>query len=365
MKIQKIEAVPFSIPYSEPLKYGLRGFLKSADHVLIRVRTDDGITGLAEAMPRPIIYGESQKSILWAIEHWLAPRVEGLSLYALERIWYEIEPLRGNNTAKGALDIAIHDALGKTLGMPLHRLLGGWTDRIPVAWMVGQKATEEAVAECVEVREKGIRSFKVKVGIDPEKDVELIGRLRKALGDDATIYVDANQAFSFDEANRFLPIMESQGIAMVEEPMLIWHTKGRLRLSQRISVPIIGDESVTTPSEVKREIDLGVISVISVKTPRTGYYQSRKIIHLAEQAGLSCIIGSQADTDIGTLASAHFGSAFKVFSHPAELTFFLTMKDNLLEAPPKIEDGILVLPEEPGLGTRVDEGKIEHYRQDK
>ena len=365
MKIQKVESIPFSLPYAEPLKYGLRGYLESADHVLVRVITDDDIIGFAEAMPRPIIYGESQKSILWAVDHWLAPRVEGLPLHALERIWDEIEPLRGNNTAKGALDIAIHDALAKTLGIPLWRLLGGWTDKIPVAWMVGQKPIEETVQECVEVQERGIKSFKVKVGIHPEKDVQLIGRLHEVLGDEVTIYVDANQAFSYHEANRFLPIMESQGVALVEEPIPVWNSKGRVKLSQRISVPIIGDESVITPSDVQREIDLGAISVVSVKTPRTGYYQSRKIVHLAEQAGLTCIIGSQADTDIGALASAQFGSAFKIFSYPAEITFFLMLKDNLLETPPRIEDGVFTLPEGPGLGTAVDEGKIEYYRVDK
>jgi L-alanine-DL-glutamate epimerase-like enolase superfamily enzyme len=365
MEIQNIEAIPFSIPYSKPLKYGLKGYLESADHVLVRLTTDDGITGLGEAMPRPIIYGESQPSIVWAVEHWIAPRLEGLPLYALEKLWDAIEPLRGNNTAKGAVDIAIHDALGKSLGIPLYKLLGGWTDRIPVSWMVGQMGSDEVIQECLEVQQKGINSFKVKVGIDPQKDIEIIRLLRQKLGDDALVYVDANQAFSYHQASKILPEMEAHGIAMVEEPIPIWDTKGRLKVSRQISVPIVGDESVISPDDVKKEIDIGAISVVSIKTPRTGYYQSRKIVHLAERAGFSCIIGTQVETDVGVLASAHFGAAFNAFSYPAELTYFLTMKDNLLKSPPRIENGMLVLPDKPGLGAELDEEKIECYRQDK
>jgi L-alanine-DL-glutamate epimerase-like enolase superfamily enzyme len=365
MKIEKIEAIPFSIPYSKPMKYGLRGYLESADHVLIRVTTEDGITGLGEAMPRPIIYGESQTSIVWAVESWIAPRLKGLPLFGVEKIWDEMEPLRGNNTAKGAVDIAIHDALGKSLGIPIYKLLGGWTDKIPVAWIVGQLGTEEMIEECLQARREGIKSYKVKVGIDSKKDIEVIRLLREKLGDDAVIYVDANQAFSYHQASKVLPVMESYGIALVEEPIPIWDREGRVKLSRQITIPLMGDESVISPLDAKNQIDIGAITVISIKTPRTGYYQSRKIIHLAELAGFSCIIGTQVETDVGVLASAHFGAAFKIFAYPAELTYFLTMKDSLLQNPPKIENGMMALPNRPGLGAELDEEKIKYYRKDK
>jgi L-alanine-DL-glutamate epimerase-like enolase superfamily enzyme len=365
MKIEKLEAIPFSIPYSKPLKYGLRGHLKSADHVLVRVTTSDGVTGVGEAMPRPIIYGESQPSIIWSIEQWIAPRLQGMPVYGLERIWGQIEPLRANETAKGAVDIAIHDALAKSLDIPLYQLLGGWTNQIPVAWMVGQMDIEDMVQECLEVQRKGVNSFKVKVGIEPSKDIEVIRRLTQELGDRALIYVDANQAFSYQDASRIIPILEEHGVGMIEEPISVWDATGRIRLAQQMRVPFIGDESVISPHHVAREIDLGAISVISIKTPRTGFYQSRKIVNLAEQAGLACIIGTQVETDIGVLAAAHFGAAFKIFAYPAESTYYLTMKDQLLSSSLRIENGVLKLPEGPGLGLTVDEEKLEFYRQDK
>ena len=135
-----------------------------------------------------------------------------------------------------------------------------------------------------------------------------------------------------------------------------------MKLSEILSVPLLGDECVTTPVDVKREIDLGAISMINVKTARTGYFQSRKVIHLVEQAGFPCLIGTLLETDIGVLASAHFGAAFKIFSYPAELTYFLKMEDHLLKSPLRVEDGVLFLPDRPGLGMELDEGKLEHYR---
>jgi L-Ala-D/L-Glu epimerase len=365
MKIRNIEAIPFSIPYSKPLKYGLKGYLQSADHVLVRVTTDQGIVGLGEAMPRPIIYGESQVSIVWAVERWIAPRLEGRPLFALEKIWDEMDALQANNTAKGSVDIAIHDAQSKSLGIPLYQHLGGWTDRIPVAWMVGQMEMGEMLQECLEAQQKGIQSFKVKIGLDLKKDLEVIRLLRQNLGEQAMIYVDANQALSYHEASQVLPGMVNDGVAMVEEPIPIWDKRGRLKLSEQLSVPIIGDESVFTPHDVRNEIDLGAISIVSIKTPRTGYYLSRKILHLAEQAGFPCIIGTQVETDVGALASAHFGAAFKAFLYPAELTYFLTMKDTLLSPPLEIHEGMLVLPEDPGLGATLDEEKLAFYRTDK
>jgi len=362
-KIQKIEAIKFDMPFSTSLRYGSKGHLKKGDHVLVRVTTDDGITGLGEAWAQPDILGESQASICWAVEQWIAPRLEGIPLFAIEKVWDQIENICANNTAKGAVDIAIHDALARSLGIPLYKLLGGWTDRIPLTWIIGQTGTDEMIEEGLEAQKRGFNSFKIKIGIDSQKDVEVIRLARQELGDDTFIYVDANQAYSYHQASKVLPIMANYGIAMAEDPIPNWDTQGRLRLSRQIGVPILGDECVTSPYDVKREIDLGVISVMNVKTPRTGYYQSRKAIHLAEQGGIRCLIGTLVETDIGVLASAHFGAAFKIFSYPAELTYFLKMEDTLLKDPLRVEDGMLYLPDKPGLGAELDEEKLEHYRQ--
>ena len=364
MKITQVEAIPFKIPYLLPLKWGLSGYLDAAEHVLVKVHTDAGIVGVAEATPRPTIYGESQASILYAIRKWFAPMIIGQDPGHTEKIWAKLDTIQWNPTAKGAIDLALYDAVAKAQNLPLWEMLGGWSDRLPVGWMLGMRSIPEMVQEALDMRARGFKAFKVKVGIDPQKDLQVIKSLRENLGPDALIYADANMAYSVSAAIRTIKGMEEFGLAFVEEPLPAWDRKGRLKVARAISVPIMGDESVFTPQEVAREIDLGAIGIISIKTPRTGYTLSLKIIHLAEMAGIPCLMGSQAETGVGTLASAHFGAARRNVSYPSEISFFLNLKDDLLAEPVSLQDGVIVLPTRPGNGAILDEGKIKRYRID-
>ena len=124
MKITSIEAIPFAIPYGKPMRFA-SGAVTVADHVLVRVHTDDGLVGVAEAPPRPYTYGESQTSIVSAISGWFAPALIGLDPFARETVRGLLGRTVGNHTAKGAVDIAIWDVLGKALGQPVTSLLGG------------------------------------------------------------------------------------------------------------------------------------------------------------------------------------------------------------------------------------------------
>lgn len=364
MKITQVEAIPFKIPYKTPLKWGLAGYLDAADHVLVRVHTDSGIVGMAEATPRPTIYGESQASILHAIREWFAPMIIGLDPGHTEKVWAKLETIHWNPTAKGAMDLALYDAVAKSRGVPLWEMLGGFSDRLPVSWMLGIRTIPEMVQEALDMRAKGFRAFKVKVGIDPGKDVQVIKSLRENLGPEVLLYADANMAYSVSTAIRTIKMMEGYGLAFIEEPIPVWNWKGRLKVAEAVSIPIMGDESVFTPEDVAREIDLGAIGVISIKTPRTGYTLSLKIIHVAEMAGIPCLMGTQAETGIGTLASAQLGAARRNVSYPSEISFFLSLKDDLLAEPIHLKDGFIELPKLPGNGAILDEGKLKRYRMD-
>jgi L-alanine-DL-glutamate epimerase-like enolase superfamily enzyme len=286
----------------------------------------------------------------------------GLPISAIEKVWAELDLIQGNNTAKGSVDIALHDALAKHLGLPLYQMLGGWVDRIGLTWIVGLASIEQMLEDAMTASAKGFKSFKIKIGDSTEKDVEVIRLIREALGNDVLLYVDANQAYTPTEAMRALPRMMEYGVEIVEDPIPHWHTESRLKLARMLPVPLLGDESVVSPMDIKREIDTGALGMINIKTARSGFYQSRKIIHLAEQAGYRCLIGTLLETDIGALASAHFGAAFRAFTYPAELTYHLKMQDHLLDSPLNIQDGSLILPTAPGLGIELDEEKLERYR---
>ena len=196
-----VEAIPFAIPYSKPLNFA-SGEVHVAEHVLVRVTTDDGVVGVAEAPPRPFTYGETQAGIVAVIDGIFAPQVTGLDLMEREQIHARLSRTVGNPTAKSALDMAIWDALGQTLGFSVTELLGGYTDRMRVSHMLGFDEPAAMVAEAERMRDTyGITTFKVKVGRRPSTlDTAVVRALRERFGDEIELYVDGNRGWSASES---------------------------------------------------------------------------------------------------------------------------------------------------------------------
>jgi L-alanine-DL-glutamate epimerase-like enolase superfamily enzyme len=366
MKITRIEAIPFAIPYRKPLRFA-SGEVHVADHVLVRVHTDDGVVGIAEAPPRPYTYGETQESIVAVIGKLFAPALVDLTLLERETARARMERTIGNPAAKAAVDMAIWDALGRTLDLPVTQLLGGWTDRMRVSHMVGFAPDAEMVAEAERVRDRyGIRTFKVKVGRRPvDLDVGACRALRAALGPDVELYVDGNRGWTPSEAARALSAMTDLDITLSEELCPADDVLGRRWLTAQTTVPTVADESATTPGEVTRELLGGSATAISIKTARTGFSTSQLILHLCEGLGVEVVMGNQIDGQIGTACAVAFGAAHRTSSRRAgELSNFLDMSDDLLTEPLEISGGELRVPSGPGLGIEIDPDKLARYRRD-
>jgi L-alanine-DL-glutamate epimerase-like enolase superfamily enzyme len=364
MKISKIEAIPFRIPLKKTTKWAT-GTQAAAEHILVKIHTDEGLIGIAEAPPRPTIYGESIQSIKFAIDQWLGPMIIGINPFKIEAIWDKFNTIVWNPTAKAAIDMALHDIIGKMLNLPCYKLFGYWTDKIQLSWCVNLNPIKEMVEEAKEMVEKyGFKALKLKVGIDPKKDIEMVKTMRKEMGDEIFLYVDANQGYDPFTAIRVIRAITEYGIAFVEEPCPVWDKRARRMVSEKIDIPLMGDESCFTPLDVLREIELGFLRVVLIKTARTGFTLSKKIIHLCEQAGIRNLHGMQGDTSVGTLSSAHLCAGFKntSFYYPSDLSFFLLLTDDFLKKPIIIKDGYLHLTDDPGLGIVIDDKKFERFQ---
>lgn len=362
MKIVDVKVVPFKIPYKKPLRFGAAGYDDAAEHVLIEIITDEGIKGIAEAIPRQTIYGESQASIVYAAKKWFTPMLMGEEPYNIDVIWDRMDKIVGNTTVKGAIDVALHDIIAKKAGLPLCKLIGGHKDKIEVAWMIGMDTIENMFQEALDLRKKGLRNFKVKVGKNLNNDIELIRLLREEMGDEINIYVDANQAYTVEEAVKAIRELYKYDIKLLEEPIAWWNNKGKKRLAQTSQIPLMADESAITPQLVLNEIESGTSGIFSVKIPRTGIRNSRLIVHLAEQSGIPCLIGTQSETSIGARAAIHVAAAFKNISYPSEISFFINLEDEVIKNPLKLEDGYVKVPEEVGVGAEVDYDKLNEYK---
>ena len=179
MKITRVEAIPFAIPYLKPLRFA-SGEVNTAEHVLVRVHTDDGLVGTAEALPRPFTYGETQASIMAIINGVFAPQIVGLTPLEREIVHARLNRTVANPAAKAAIDIALWDLIGQIVGTSVTELLGGFTDRMRVAHMIGFAPTAEIVEDAIRLRDTyGIRTFKVKVGRRPiQLDIDACRALR-------------------------------------------------------------------------------------------------------------------------------------------------------------------------------------------
>lgn len=366
MKIARIEAIPFAIPYRKPLRFA-SGEVHTAEHVLVRVHSDDGLVGVAEAPPRPFTYGETQESIIAVIDGIFAPELVGLSLLEREIMHARMDRTVGNPAAKAAVDMAVWDVLGRTLDVPVTQLLGGFTDRMTVSHMVGFAPDDVMVAEAERIRDAfGIRVFKVKVGRRPiALDVGACRALRTALGPDVELYVDGNRGWSPSEAARALRAMADLDLTLAEELCPADDVLGRRWLVSQTTVPTVADESATTPGEVTRELLGGSATMISIKTARTGFSTSQRILHQCEGMGVEVVMGNQIDGQLGTACSVAFGAAHRLTSRRAgELSNFLDMRDDLLTEPLEISGGELAVRPGPGIGVAVDPDKLAHYRTD-
>lgn len=367
LKIDRIEAIPYSIPYSRPLAFA-SGYVSDAEHVLIRVHTDEGITGVADLPPRPYTYGETQQSAVAVVETIFAPAILGLDPLERGKIHAILNRTVHNQAAKGSIDIALWDIIGKSCGLPVWRLLGGYTDRMSVSHMLGFKPASELLDEAVSIRaEYGIGTFKLKVGRRPlALDIEACHVLRDGLGPEVDIYLDANRGWTANEALEVLRRTEGLGLSLLEEPCDAKETMSRRRLVTKSAIPVVGDESVPTAGDVSRELLSGGCNAISIKTARSGFTEAQQILGLCTGLGVDVVMGNQIDSQIGTLATVAFGAAHEATSRRAgELSNFLDMSDDLLTEPLTITNGTICVRDAPGVGADIDPERLERYRQDR
>ena len=367
MKITTVRAIPYAIPYRKPLHFA-SGHIEVADNVLVEVVTEDGITGIAEAPPRPYTYGETQASIVAVIETLFAPAIIGMSILHRERVREKLSRTVGNPTAKSAIDMALWDAWGKTVGKPVHELLGGYTDHLRVSHMLGFDDPSSMAEEAIRMRDEfGITSFKVKVGRRPAKlDIAVCRAVRGAVGDEAELYLDGNRGWTASEAAAVVRELADLGLSRVEELCPADDVMGRRWLVQQCPVPFIADESAPTPADLTRELLSGAATGVSIKTARTGFSDSLRVAHLAEGMGVEAVIGNQIDAQVGTACSLAFGASQRsTAQQAAELSNYLDMTDDLLVEPLRISGGVMTVLPKPGLGIDIDPKKLSYYRLDR
>lgn len=341
-------ATVFRLPLEGELAWGKAGRLAEVRHVLVQVELADGSCGMAEAPPRPTIYGETEHTITAIIERELAPRLLGMSAAEIGPL---LANLKNNHTAKGAIDMAVHDALAQGRGQTLAEYLGCTPHSLPVSYILGIGSRDSVLAEAERVVAAGVRVLKVKVGRQWDEDVARIRDLQAMFGETVQLYADANECLEVESAAAQLAELAEMGLAWCEEPLPVELIRARADLRRRGCLPLIADDSAFSERDLVRELALDTFDILNIKTPRTGYSESLRMLDRARAAGKGVMVGSQAGSTIGIARAAVF-AALPGIDYPSELSFFLKLKEEIVERPLRLAGGCLALAD--ALAVRVD-----------
>jgi len=340
--IKNIVTLAFELSMEGSLRWGKTSELKSLAHVLVAVSDDAGNIGIAEAPVRPTIYGETVSSVEAIIEQELKPSLLDLDVSDTQSITETLASVKNNHCAKGALDIALWDLRFQQEGKAgLTQDFAGTQKKLRCSYILGISDMDTMLAEAMKVFDAGVSVFKINIGRDSDHDTEIVSSLNQAfVGKDVILYADANELLTEENVVQRLEVLASLGIAYVEEPLPVYMLKARAHLKQNNIVPIIADDSCFTYEHLLRELEADTFDILNIKTARTGYTESLKMLEAAKSAGKGVMLGSQAGAGLCTLHCGLFASQEGV-THPSELSFPLKLKEDILAEPLSYKDGYL------------------------
>ncbi len=374
MRITRIETRIVEIPVENPYVYS-HGALKAFGNVLVWVHTDEGIVGIGEAsfVPGGGVSEETPESTKPTIDRYLSPAVVGEDPFDIERLHRKMDAVVPRNlVAKGGIDLALWDVMGKALNQPVYRLLGGMIEpKILCTYTLSIDTPENMAEQAILRKQQGYKTLVVKIGREPHTDLERLRLVREAVGDEVNLRLDANEAYWPDQAIAIIRQMEKYRPEFVEEPVKRWDVHGMARVAQAVDTPISSDESNTTLDSVMRLIQSRAADIINIKISKNGgLFRSKKIAAVAEAAGIPCIVGGANTYEIGRQACRHFavstGQAQMGMGSEGCAPASQSKIDDVTRRVITYEDVtagqgyVQVLPG-PGLGVELDEGKMRRF----
>jgi len=370
MLIKEVEAIPLEIPFTKSFKIS-RGYVGKPGlpgrHVYVKITTDDGLVGWGEARPMPSWMYETLESICVAIEKYLGPVLVNKDPFNLNEIYKEFDKVlapvvsSGCPFAKSAIDIALHDLIGKYTNVPLHKLIGGKiTNYVEMSALISGNV-EEIVNTSRDMKKRGYRCFKLKIMGDVEKDLKLIGTLIEEVGSNRMIWLDANQAYNSWSILKLLRKIENmENIICLEQPVPTYDFHGLKRIVSKSRIPIAVDESLFSHYDLLKLLSMEALDMLVLKVAKSGIRNSLKVYHLAEAAGISCLGSGMTESGVGFAASIHLYSTLDIMV-PVDTNGPQFLSDMIVRGL-EIEGPLVKVPDKPGLGVEVDESKIEKYR---
>lgn len=366
--VERMQARILDIPTIRPHKLSF-GSISRQSPVIVQVWLANGASGFGEAatIGGPSWNEESPESIQHAIANYLAPALIGQDAGGFEAALARMDKAcKGNAFAKSAVEMALIDAVARTLELPAWQLLGGKVHQsLPLAWTLASGHVERDLEEAHRrLEEKRHRIFKMKIGARaPADDVAHVTQIARGLQGKATLTVDVNQAWDHNTARRYLPQLIEAGVTLIEQPVARWNVEALKDLTATLQGALVmADETVCTPHDAMMLARAKASHVFSLKVAKHGgLVRTRQVAAVAAAADIGWYGGTMLETSLGSAASAHVFSTLTGAHHGCELFGPQLLVDDIVERQMPIVDFELQLPDGPGFGVNIVPAQLERF----
>jgi L-alanine-DL-glutamate epimerase-like enolase superfamily enzyme len=329
---------------------------KTVDEVknaFVEITLDNGLTGIGAGSPSEYVTGEHLDQTLAALAPENLEWLSGKDIREINLLLSEL-PVRfpKNPAARAAIDIALHDAFTKFLGIPLVKYLGRKIDSMPTSITIGIKSVEDTLKEADEYYQRGFRVLKVKLGINIEEDIERIVKLREKYGNEFTIRIDANQGYTSEQAVDFFNRTKGFNIELIEQPLPAKAVAELKALPAEVRKVIAADESLLSPANalelVKPPVGAGIFNIKLMKCG--GISQALRIADIAALENIELFWGCNDESIVSITAALHAAFACAHTKY-IDLDGSLDLARDEVKGGFILKDGVMYCSDEPGLGV--------------
>ncbi len=353
MKITSVASRVEDIRLTRPYTITFRS-IDDVQMSFVEIATDDGFTGIGCASPEALVTGESREACNAALEGDALTWLEGRDPRTLTALCRELERrMPGTPAARAAVDIALHDLLAQSLGIPLVEMLGRAHDTLPTSITIGIKPVAETVEEAEEYVGRGFKILKVKLGHSLEEDLARLAHLRERVGADIGIRVDPNQGYSADNLNTFVDRTRGLGIELLEQPMAADDVDAMRALPESVRARLAADETLLDARDALTLIEPPpACGIFNIKLMKCGGVRAAgRIADIADIAGIELMWGCMDESIVSISAALHAALASPATRY-LDLDGSLDLARDVVDGGFILENGYMRTTDAPGLGVR-------------
>lgn len=359
MRILHTDIYKFSIPM-HPFTIAT-GTMDYAQNILVRIHTDAGYYGVGECSAFPMIVGETQATCFEMAKDF-AKCWKGKDAGDIEIRMQELHDLTAfNPTIKSAFDMALHDLKARACEMPLYRYLGGRKKDLETDLTIGIDTPEKMAQTAEKFKADGVRIIKIKLGKYGPDDVRRVHLIRKAVGPDMLLRIDANQGWDFETARQTLDAIAPCHIQFCEQPLRSWNDHQLPELRRLSPVRIMADESVFDHHDAERLIAADACDYVNIKFAKSGgILEANRINQVCERHNIPCMMGGMLESRIALTAFAHFALANDNIRFYDMDTCLLGHTADPVAGGVQYKGYFVEIPDTPGLGADADDAFLRH-----